>query len=586
MVVAQKLKESEITEQDSLLLTRNLLRIAIFNISYIRGLFPEKYFSDKGVPALEMKIKKLMPMDAESRRLIDWMEKGITKYLWVYDALQKKYLKTLMFCVCETAEGPMIEEYAFSFSYSNSDSQEVSMNVNRTGNKKRGETFKCNPTTEITPTQMKSSACKMVRTLIQLMRTLDKMPEEPVDYEPPFFRGCTEEEAQNAWTKNPLRMEVGNVNSKHFVLSLKVKSVLDPCEDDNVSLGGDSMQQDGDSEADSEASISDDEYIVAPIADDTQDPAEDEQQLNRVRDWIKSYHQENVDFTDVLSSFPDISLVLLEEITDKLVTEGVLVKTGNESFAIRRLRNLEYEFDAVKEETDARLAPGKKSLPTTGEDHMYMKALYHALPMSYITVSKLQSKLGGEANQVTVRKLMDKMTKEGYIESTNNRRLGKRVIHSDITKKKLAEVQKALDMDAMGEDTNEIHNKSNLSVNQAGTNCWDTSTLGGLHSIGSDLTRTKGRSDLHQNGSTFSDATVSRLRENGKNTPTSNSQPIASIESHAVAGADKGRIGNVNQDDKMDTVVCSGRSTLDKHSRKASTVKEPILQNSKRQKSQ
>ena len=24
----------------------------------------------------EMKIKKLMPMDAESRRLIDWMEKG------------------------------------------------------------------------------------------------------------------------------------------------------------------------------------------------------------------------------------------------------------------------------------------------------------------------------------------------------------------------------------------------------------------------------------------------------------------------------------------------------------------------------
>lgn len=87
--------------------TRNLLRIAIFNISYIRGLFPDKYFTDKSVAALgksifyslfsfsffiawesgadslwnlemltDMKIKKLMPMDAESRRLIDWMEKG------------------------------------------------------------------------------------------------------------------------------------------------------------------------------------------------------------------------------------------------------------------------------------------------------------------------------------------------------------------------------------------------------------------------------------------------------------------------------------------------------------------------------
>uniref|UniRef100_A0A453L857 HORMA domain-containing protein n=1 Tax=Aegilops tauschii subsp. strangulata TaxID=200361 RepID=A0A453L857_AEGTS len=32
--------------------TRNLLRIAIYNISYIRGLFPEKYFNDKSVPAL------------------------------------------------------------------------------------------------------------------------------------------------------------------------------------------------------------------------------------------------------------------------------------------------------------------------------------------------------------------------------------------------------------------------------------------------------------------------------------------------------------------------------------------------------
>lgn len=100
----------------------------------------------------DMKIKKLMPMDAESRRLIDWMEKGslslficrsfkiifsIRNFFWqifstwfcllssivlmfdlclgVYDALQKKYLKTLLFCVCEAIEGPMIEEYACKF---------------------------------------------------------------------------------------------------------------------------------------------------------------------------------------------------------------------------------------------------------------------------------------------------------------------------------------------------------------------------------------------------------------------------------------------------------------------------------------
>lgn len=259
------MKEAEITGQDSLLLTRNLLRIAIFNISYIRGLFPEKYFNDKSVPALEMKIKKLMPMDAESRRLIDWMEKG------VYDAL--KYLKTLLFCICEDLEGPMIEEYAFSFSYANASNEEVSMNVSRVGNKKNVATFKSN-TTNITPDQMRSSACKMVRTLVQLMRTLNQMPEEPEDYEPPFFRSCTGNEANNTWTKNPLKMEGGNVNSKHVGLALKVKSVLDPCEDENddlpedeeVSLGADSLQEDDSSSCDSEAHPSlADQFVITPV---------------------------------------------------------------------------------------------------------------------------------------------------------------------------------------------------------------------------------------------------------------------------------------------------------------------------------
>lgn len=44
--------------------TRHLLRIAIYNICYIRGLFPEKYFIDKSIPELGMKIKKLIPNDA------------------------------------------------------------------------------------------------------------------------------------------------------------------------------------------------------------------------------------------------------------------------------------------------------------------------------------------------------------------------------------------------------------------------------------------------------------------------------------------------------------------------------------------
>ncbi|KAI7997924.1 Meiosis-specific protein ASY1 [Camellia lanceoleosa] len=546
MVVAQKVKESEITEQDSLLLTRNLLRIAIFNISYIRGLFPEKYFNDKSVPALEMKIKKLTPMDAESRRLIDWMEKG------VYDALQKKYLRTLLFCVCEGVEGSMIEEYAFAFSYSNSESQEVSMKINCTGNK-QGGTFKCNSLTEVTPNQMRSSACKMVRTLVQLMRTLDRMPEErtilmklfyyddvtPVDYEPPFFRSCTEQEAHNPWTKNPLKMEVGNVNSKHFVLALKVKSVLDPCEDENddiqdddESLGADYRERMSIRIGGEVSYSQDDEYIVAPIdkqqncddngmvdEDDTEDPVEDEHQLGRVKDWISCNHLATIELTNVLSNFPDVSM-----------------------------------------------------------------ALYHALPMNYITATKLQDKLEGEANKTTVRKLIDKMTRDGFLDAKSNRRLGKRVIHSDLTEKKLMEVKKVLDIDAMDLDINESHNKSNhVEFQKIGINR-DMSTCGMLHSIGSDLTSTRGGSETHQNGSLRSEQNGSRARDHG-NAPTSRAEPVTSRESF-VPGNENGRAnGNSNHCDEFETVICS-RSTQDKHSRKASTVKEPILQYTKRQKSQ
>ncbi|KAG5090219.1 hypothetical protein JHK82_048997 [Glycine max] len=583
MVVAQKVKEAEITEQDSLLLTRNLLRIAIFNISYIRGLFPEKYFNDKSVPALG-----------------------------VYDALQKKYLKTLLFCVCEAVDGPMIEEYAFSFSYSNSDNQEVSMNINRTGSKKNRGTFKYNSTTEITPQQMRSSACKMIRTLVQLMRTLEKMPEEPADYEPPFFKGCTDEEAYHPWEKNPLKMEVGNVNSKHFVLALKVKSVLDPCEDDNegiqddLSAGDDSMQQNEYYDTDSEVDLTQgNRYIVAPIhkeqeqeengmidEDNTQDPVEDEQQLVRVKEWINCCHRDTIELNDVLSNFPDISVVLTEEIMEKLVEEGVLSKTGKETYAINKDKKLEYEFPVVKEEIDGQI-PQAFDRGLQFEDRIYMKALYHVLPMTHVSLTKLQSLLEGEVNQTAGRKILDKMVRDGFVEPKGSKRLGKRVIHSELTERKFIEVQKALSateaMDVDHCEPNSKFKKTGFHLNGDGLrqlvfrSNYDVSTCGVLHSIGSDLTRMKVTSETNYSDSGSGQKTI-KAKEPG-NTPISRVETIISRESFAQ-GKENGRTNGIeNQGDEADTIICS-KSSQDKRPRKTSAVKEPINQNMKRQRSE
>ncbi|OMO88168.1 hypothetical protein COLO4_20398 [Corchorus olitorius] len=389
-------------------------------------------------------------------------------------------------------------------------------------------------------------------------------------------------------------MEVGNVNSKHFVLALKVKSVLDPCgdenddiEDDEVSLGANSVQKDESSNSDSEDTESqENHFIVAPADkqrpeednsmgddDDTQDPMEDEQQLERVKDWINSRHLDTVEVTDVLSNFPDISVVLIEEIMDKLVKEGVLSSIGKDSYTKKKQKTSEYDF-MVKEETEGQVQTVRKSPKI--EDHMYMKALYHALPMEYITVAKLQSKLNGEANQSVVRRLITKMTQDGFVEASGNRRLGKRVIHSILTEKKLQEIKRALNYDAMDVDTNEPQNQ----LHTTGSNLRDLSTCGVLHSIGSDLTRTRGRSDINQNGSIRSEQTISKGRDHG-NTPMSKAEPIASRESF-VPGFENTRV-NGNCDD-VDTVVCS-RPSQDKRGRKSSTVKEPILQYIKRQKS-
>lgn len=52
------------------------------------------------------------------------------------------------------------------------------------------------------------------------------------------------------------------------------------------------------------------------------------------------------------------------------------------------------------------------------------QALYHTLQMSYVTVAKLQNKLEGEASLSKVRKLIDQMIRDGFVEAKGSRRLG------------------------------------------------------------------------------------------------------------------------------------------------------------------
>jgi hypothetical protein len=44
--------------------------------------------------------------------------------------------------------------------------------------------------------------------------------------------------------------------------------------------------------------------------------------------------------------------------------------------------------------------------------------------MAYVSVTKLQSSFQGEVSQAAARKIIDKMTRDGFVEPKGNKRLG------------------------------------------------------------------------------------------------------------------------------------------------------------------
>ena len=67
-----------------LFLVRNILRIGISAIAYLRHLFPEDCFADQSLAGMNLKL--LMSTTEESRLLVSWLEDG------VFQALEMKYV--------------------------------------------------------------------------------------------------------------------------------------------------------------------------------------------------------------------------------------------------------------------------------------------------------------------------------------------------------------------------------------------------------------------------------------------------------------------------------------------------------------
>ncbi|KAJ7307232.1 hypothetical protein JRQ81_009226 [Phrynocephalus forsythii] len=213
------------TEQQSLVLVKRLLAIAVSYITYLRGIFPEYAYGTRYLDDLCVKILKEDKNCPSSSQLVKWM-------LGCYDALQKKYLRLIVLAVYTNPDDPqtVTECYQFKFKYTENGPSMDFKSRNRGSD------------SSITCADTKKASILLIRKIYVLMQNLGPLPDDvcltmklfyydevtPADYQPPGFKegDC---EAM-AFEGEPLYLHIGEVPTPFHMLKLKVTTEKDRME--------------------------------------------------------------------------------------------------------------------------------------------------------------------------------------------------------------------------------------------------------------------------------------------------------------------------------------------------------------------
>jgi hypothetical protein len=229
---ASKTQQTELTEVQSQTYIRNMIRAGFSSILYLRGIFDESHFIDRTLCGVN--IKALVPKDGNASTFTQWIESG------VFDALQKKYLKSIVLGVYKNAQddGSLLESYHFSIAYTGSnglsiDVQHFSGTKNVQSKKSLGSNVPVWPNKE----QIKDATVALLRRLIVLTQTLEPLPQQrdlvmrltyypdvtPQDYTPSFFTSTLvrNEEEQHG----PNHVQIGSVTTPFHSLSFSYVSL-------------------------------------------------------------------------------------------------------------------------------------------------------------------------------------------------------------------------------------------------------------------------------------------------------------------------------------------------------------------------
>ncbi|NWS81602.1 HORM1 protein, partial [Toxostoma redivivum] len=211
------------TEQQSLMLVKRLLAVAVSCITYLRGIFPESAYGTRYMDDVSVKILREDKNCPGSTQLVKWM-------LGCYDALQKKYFS---FCflfflkkiqVYTQPEDPqtVTECYHFKFKYTHNGP------LLDFGSKDRRS--ECS----VPCADTKKASVLLMRKIFVLMQNLSPLPSDvcltmkllyydevtPPDYQPPGFKEARDEGLM--FREEPMYLNVGEVPTPFHMLKLKV----------------------------------------------------------------------------------------------------------------------------------------------------------------------------------------------------------------------------------------------------------------------------------------------------------------------------------------------------------------------------
>ncbi|KFU83947.1 HORMA domain-containing protein 1, partial [Chaetura pelagica] len=193
------------TEQQSLMLVKRLLAVAVSCITYLRGIFPESAYGTRYMDDLCVKILREDKNCPGSTQLVKWM-------LGCYDALQKKYVSLPTITEC----------YHFKFKYTHNGPL-----LDFCSKSKRNDST-------ITCADTKKASLLLIRKIYVLMQNLSPLPNDvcltmklfyydevtPSDYQPPGFK---ESECEGMiFEGEPMYLNVGEVPTPFHMLKVKV----------------------------------------------------------------------------------------------------------------------------------------------------------------------------------------------------------------------------------------------------------------------------------------------------------------------------------------------------------------------------